>query len=254
MAYEGLLFSFAEMEQEIENFRRIAERFLERDSFERVIRKWNRDLVTFRSQSPGRSTNWQIWEQDPIQTIVSDGRFDRRAGLKVFARVSGVWQITLPNEKLAPKKGSLRSKFLLNGLASTRISIWEVSQGNPTEIARWTIELGDHASPGCHFHTQIPLGDGGGGMFPKALPVPRLPTLHHTLMDGLEFVLGELFQSDWTEQASRATAPQQIWARCQKRRFKNLLNWYLSRIEGAGGVAPWTALKQAKPEKEMLLN
>lgn len=250
MAYEGLLFSFAKMESEIENLRLSAEAFLERESFDRLIPQWKRDLITFRGRPPGTSSTWQIHEQQPFQTILSDGKFDRKAGLRVFARISGIWELFLPKENPNPKKGSLRDNFVLNGLASTRISIWKLEGAAETEIARWTVEVGDAVSPGCHFHSQIPLEEEGCGMFPKSLPIPRLPTLLVTPMDALEFALAELFQKDWQRHSSKNTNSQKIWASCQRRRLENLLKWYLECIKSSTG--PWTALKLGKPARETL--
>lgn len=252
MAYEGLLFSFAEMEREIENFKLSADKFLETNSTVRLIPQWLRELRTFRGRDPGTRMTWEISERHPIETIISEGKFDRRASMKVFGRVSAVWEISLPSEERAPKKGTLRNAFIVNGLASTRVSIWKLVDGSdPKEIARWTVEIGDETSPGCHFHSQIPLEDDGCGMFPKALPVPRLPTLFVTPMDALEFVLAELFQEDWNVHSSKSNGSRNAWASCQRQRIQKLLDWYLERV--GSSTSPWLALKQGKPLTDTLI-
>jgi hypothetical protein len=166
----------------------------------------------------------------------------------VFGRVSGTWEIHLPNER--KKKSSQSREFILLGLASTEIGIWQNRDGDVEEIARWTIEIGDAVSPGCHFHTQITLDD-TDRMFPAALSVPRLPGLLHTPMDALEYLLGELFQDEWYKNATRSTNEVNAWASCQKKRMINLLRWQTDRLNKTAG-SPWTMLKRQKPEIGML--
>lgn len=252
MAYAGLLFSFAEMEREIDNLSRLAENFLSPESTAWLIPQWKKELIAFRGQDPGALMRWAIAEKHPVQTSLSKGKFDRKSSLEVFARLSCVWEISLPNEKHTPKKGTLRNNFLLDGLASTRISIWMLEDGAEIEIARWTLDIGDEASPGCHFHSQLPLDGDADKWFPKELPVPRLPTLLITPMDALEFALGEIFQDEWRLQASRTTDAQRGWAACQRKRLSSLLAWYAKCI-GSSSSAPWLNLKLGKPSDDILL-
>ena len=250
--YEGLRFSFAAMDKEIDSMNRLSRRFLTVDSSERIIPNWRRELGAFRSAPSGTPKFWQIGKTDPIETTISKGEYEggaRRGKLQVFGKVSGIWEVQLPNEV---KKRSVPSKeFTLLGLASTEVSIWNAAELPAKEIARWTIEIGDATSPGCHFHTQITLED-VDNKFPSSLCVPRLPALLHTPMDALDFLLGELFQDQWFQNSSRVDPVVDAWASCQKSRIVNLLRWQTERLENTVG-SPWTMLKRQKPGINMLI-
>ncbi|MGE0132438.1 MAG: hypothetical protein AB7U82_30515 [Blastocatellales bacterium] len=243
--YEGLRFSFAEMEREIENMRHLASHFLERASAERVIPVWQQQLSTFKGQPPGSQTRWSIKETDPIQTIISPGKYEPRGrgGKTVFGRVSGAWDIQIP-QITGKKKGGAQKSFTLHGLASTEITIWERLEGEqePKKIMHWTVEIGDSTSPGCHFHTQVKCGNAER----KPLSVPRLPSLLHTPMDAVEFLLAELFQDEWNQHTARENDFLKNWAHCQKLRLTKLLEWQLEEIRNTSG-SPWTAFKKQKP-------
>ena len=231
---------------------RLSSGFVTRDSSERIIPDWRRHLANFRTAPKGNSTTWEIRKADPIQTNVSQGAYEpgkRRGALNVFARVSGKWEIRLPD--VVKKKNAQSQHFILLGLASTEISICKTNEGDEKEIARWTIEIGDATSPGCHFHTQITLED-EDNKFPSTLSVPRLPGLLHTPMDALEFVLGELFQDEWYRTASEGNSVVNAWAACQKNRIVNLLKWQTQRLNSLTG-SPWTMLKRQKPAIGMLM-
>lgn len=250
--YQGLRFSFSQMEREIDNLNRLASGFLTIESSQRVIPNWRRDLSTFRSAPSGTKMSWIIPEDDAIETNISYGDYEsgERVGeLAVFGRVSGVWEIQLPEE--VKKRYSPSKEFVLLGLASVKISVWNAMEDPVKEIARWTIEVGDAVSPGCHFHTQIDL-DPADNKFPKALSVPRLPGMLHTPMDALDFLLGELFQDDWLQTASEERDFVKAWANCQRSRLMNLLNWQREELEKSSG-SPWTMFKKRKPSLDMLI-
>lgn len=245
--YEGLLFSFAEMEREIGNMRQLVKQFVTRVSYERTILDWQQQLSNFKHRAPGSVLSWNIPENSPIETKVSRGQYEPsgRKGRNVFGRVSGVWDIRIP-EAVGQKKGRAQQMFVLLGLASTKVTVWEhFDDKEPEEIARWTVEVGDVSSPGCHFHTQITLDD-VDHKFPQFLSVPRLPGFLHTPMDALEFLLAELFQEEWYEHTSRGNDFLNNWATCQRNRLGKLLEWQLEKIKATSG-SPWTTFKRQKP-------
>jgi hypothetical protein len=250
-SYEGLRFSFSDMEKEIENLKQLAKPFLEINSYEWILTKWKGELANFRSANPGSRRIWKIAEEHPVETNVSDGEYElqpRKGALKVFGRLSSEWEIHLPDE--TKKRGNPSRDFVLLGIASTKITIW-TNDDPPNEIARWTIEVGDANSPGCHFHTQIDL-DAGDHKFPNALCVPRFPGVLHTPTDALEFLLGELFQDRWLATASEGRDTVKAWANCQRRRLMNLLEWQRAKLSESSG-SPWTMLKKQKPTLDMLM-
>ena len=250
-SYEGLRFSFSDMEKEIENLRQLAKPFLDTNTYEWILLKWKKELSNFRLANPGAHTTWEISEENPIRTKISDGEYEpkpKKGGLKVFGQLSCKWDIHLSGE--VKKRGNPSPYFVLLGLASSKITIWSDGE-SPSEIARWTIEVGDANSPGCHFHTQIDL-DAGDHKFPKALCVPRFPSVLHTPMDALEFLLSELFQDRWLEVSSAGHDAVKTWANCQRSRLVNLLDWQRTKLKESSG-SPWTMLKKQKPSLDMLM-
>ena len=258
-AYHGLGLSFAEMSTEITSMLSLAESFLDDDSRHNIIPQWKQVLLSFKEEqySENRTVLWHIPESNPIKTKPSIGEYEsgtRRGKHTVFGQLSCVWEISKPKPKgKKEKKNKFRSPtFVVAGLASTKVTIWATPHGGDVkELARWTLEIGDANSPGCHFHTQITLDD-NQEMFPKSLPVPRLPGLLHTPMDALDFLLGELFQDKWFLHASQGTEAGNTWARCQTTRLTNLLKWQSETIKNASG-SPWVTLKKKKPFFDLLV-
>lgn len=255
--YEGLGFSFAGMSNEVTSMASLAKSFLEESSLYNVLPMWNRALINFKDEPySGRRIRWEISERDPIKTKTTS-EYEagaRRGGRTVFGQISCVWEISKPVPKgKKERKRSFRSPtFVVIGLACTKVTIWGVEDaGAPKELARWTLEIGDAMSPGCHFHTQINL-DARHEIFPKSLPVPRLPSLLHTPMDALDFLLGELFQNSWFKYASQDTDAGKTWAHCQTTRLTNLLKWQSETIKNAS-AAPWATLKKQKPSFDLLI-
>ena len=137
-------------------------------------------------------------------------RGSRSGGPKIYAHVTGKWELrpvglTRPNRMVA-----------FTGTASAVVELWPAEcqwreeQDRGSRLAMWRIELGTHDSPGCYFHCQV-LGDLDESPFPKTVPIPRLPSPFVTPMASLEFVLGELFQDQWSRTANRATHSHQRW-------------------------------------------
>ena len=134
----------------------------------------------------------------------------------------------------------------------------------PSErLTRWRIELGVDDSPGCFFHTHI-LVEGDETRFPKAIPIPRLPSPFVTPMAAVEFALGELFQDKWQERARQARDPQRRWRSIQQQRWSNLLTWQdhlITRHASSPWVesfpseqsSPWVDLKHATPPDDLFL-
>ena len=137
------------------------------------------------------------------------------------------------------------------GKASTKIDLY--AKDDPkTRLAMWRLELGAEDSPGCYVHTQI-LGDSDKPPFPKSVPIPRLPSLFVTPMSAVEFVLGELFQSDWSKVTAGSRGDVLYWRKIQKTRLQKLFSWYRDQMERAGSSS-WVALKEAKPTDHIFLS
>jgi hypothetical protein len=248
-----LLFDFSEMSRELGALDTVASRFVSANS-RRVLSDLRSALDGFRSSGSDRDFQWEIPESHPFESIISDGKYDRRGGHRVFARITSVWTIRrVPH----PRKPSAQpSHFRLVGKCSTVVRVMRLRgrrrERNPSfsEFAMWRQEIGDDASPGCHFHVQI-LGEASQPPFPKALPVPRLASVGISPASGIELVLAELFQKTWEDHVRRETPDLQTWRAIQARRLRSLFNWQQLQIGGSG--SPWTNIKAAKPPEALFI-
>jgi hypothetical protein len=235
-------FSIQECLGEISAFTALAKSYLASDG-PLVLSNYARRLQTMRDSRHFRPQDWSIPVEHPLRSITSPGGYEpsNSGHHTVHASVSSIWQIQLvdPGKRSRPVVD-----FELVGLASTRISVHEGPPDQPAEaIGVWKMEIGDHASPGCHFHVQI---EGRDSYYPTTLSVPRIPSIIATPLAAAEFALGELFQDEWPKQVARTIAGAEQWAPIQKKRFRNLLHWAFGQVSRAG-LSPWIALKSAKP-------
>lgn len=250
-AYAGLRFMFSDMEKEIEYMRALAAPFLSRDTFHHRIPEWKRRLTNFRLSPGSGRMSWFVPEDEPLETAESVGEYEphgRKGVYRVVGRISGAWDILaeLSRDNTPPKH------FTLDGHASFKLSVWAIGgERKYVELARWSSDVGDRNSPGCHFHSQIDM-DEGYGIFPKGLSVPRLPGFLLTPMDLLEYLIGELFQAKWTSRASKGSQEVRNWSNTQRPRLLRMLSWQHGAIKKAGG-SPWTTLKRLKPHATLLL-
>jgi len=246
---EGLLFRIPEMLGELDFAERLARPFLENGSS--VFRALRTQLEGIRDEHSGRMIPWEIPSGRPLRTIVSRGEYERGSkGRRVVGTLSFKWEVV----RVHPKKPKLPAQELkLVGVASTMVRVLEVEtddNGEP-ELAMWRTEVGDAASPGCHFHVQI-LGESLDPPFPKSLSVPRLPTCLTTPMATMEFMLGELFQERWRKHISAETQALQSWRNIQRERMRRLFSWHSESIL-ASGQTPWAMLKAAKPRPDIFV-
>lgn len=245
----GILFSIKDTLIELETAKAIAGGFLENE--ELVFLQMRTQLESLRDQPAPEHASWTIAPAQALRTIVSEGEYNLSGGgVSVIGTLSFLWEI----KRVRPKKRKDPAQlFQVVGIASTVLRVFEVqedgSQGD--ELAMWRIEIGDDASPGCHFHVQI-RGEGDDGPFPKKLSVPRLPTCLATPMASLEFMLGELFQYRWKQHVFSDADPFKRWRAMQRTRFSKLLAWQRAATDVATG-SPWSALKSAKPPENLFL-
>src|SRR5688572_12960216 len=142
----GLLFSFADMQHEIDNMREMARRFLAPLSYERTLPAWLRELRNFSTNPHGSKLSWSIALGEPIQTVNSIGEYepDDEGGHTVFGTLTAVWDIQTPKSGAkSKKKEAAHTHFLLVGRASTKLTILEFQpDGGHRELARWKFEVG----------------------------------------------------------------------------------------------------------------
>jgi len=280
----NLVFNVSALQQEIEALAVVASSFLHREDRSRL-----RDVGRLLSAVvTGESSNrrWSVAESQPIRTIVSEGAYEgrgRRGSDRVYGTVSFVWEVT-PHWRTTQRRGTA-TELAITGNASVVMRIVRCAEigsqeramdqeagadltvseadsavdpssgdanagSSDQEIASWRMELGDAASPGCFFHAQV--GPYEDRPFPKSVPVPRLPSLFFTPADALQFVIGELFQTDWPAALVRETDALRRLRQYQRARLETLLSWNLSIVTPTPGSkeagTPWAGLKAAKPD------
>jgi hypothetical protein len=247
-----LIFSFQDVLDEIQQMSLIAEDYLTDESQQIVLPNYSRLLEGIRAQRPRTPTRWVIPEGRPLRTIDSSGEYEpgqRRGPHTVFAELTAVWSVLCPEEH-GPRRQPQKN-FVLSGIASIKVRVMERLEEGTRELAMWRVEIGDNASPGCHFHSQIE-GERTDPPFPHSLSVPRLPSILVSAMAVLEFVLAEMFQSGWQRHAAAESAEMLRWKTIQKRRLLNLFRWQSQCIERAIG-SPWTAFKLRKPDSDLFV-
>lgn len=246
----SLLFSVQELQQEIQAFGTLADRFLAPGSAQ-VLATANSELIGLsRSASGGR---WQIREDNPLLTLPSDGEFmpDDQGGLTVFAEITFVWHL-----EPVRTRGDTRAAqaMRLSQIASTQIRILEGSPyelHNAHEIAMWKMEIADRQSPGTFFHVQV-FGREADLVFPHDLDVPRLPGVLNSPFACAEFVLGELFQRRWAQTAMKDTGGAHQWHGIQRRRHTRHLEWVIKELRDSSG-SPWAVWKAAQPADSIFM-
>ena len=250
-----LVLAHEPMARELDSFASIARPFLEAEAPE-IIKQAASVLRTIAQGPSNRVHRWEVAPARPIRTIVSTGDYQRggQGAHSVRGVLTFVWEIRnvwkRPGQK---RRHEGHRHFQIVGNASVRAEVLELPEPE-SRLAMWRFELGCADSPGCFFHSQV-LGDTTKeelAVFPSSLDVPRLPTILVSPMDALEFVLSELFQNRWARHVTQLNSPHLEWWRsCQRKRLKAVLNWKRQVVEDAGG-SPWSVLKSAKPQEDLL--
>lgn len=246
MIQHGLIFSFKDLLLECEIIKTFARRFIDPTTIG-MIDEARGILESIQTKgSTTKITRWSIPAERPLCTVWSEGdsKPDKKSAHHVRGEFSFVWHIRPLDEK--PFTG--RSHFLLDGLASTVVSV--VNKRNEC-IAQWTVDVGDHQSPGTHFHSQVKRF--GSAPFPESLDIPRLPALPMSPFLVFEFAIGELFQDDWRKHALADSTDSRRWRGIHQPRLKRFFVWQLERVSSSAAGSPWIGLKLAKPKPNCLL-
>lgn len=244
MAPRGLIFPFKDLVSECLVLKAYAKEVLDSTTVARLDEARG-ILEAIQSQaSTAKATKWEIPAGRPLRTIwsVGESQPNDKSKHKVRGVFSFVWEI----RPLDEGKWKGRKYFVLDGVAQTVINVMDEEERC---IARWTVEVGDHQSPGTHFHTQLNGFD--EPPFPKSLDIPRLPALMMSPFLAIESAIGELFQDRWKRLAVAGTDHMRRWRNIHRPRLERFFRWQatsLARVEGS----PWIALKLAKPEPDLL--
>jgi hypothetical protein len=197
--------------------------------------------------STSRSVRWSIAEERPLYTIwsIGESKPGNQSRPKIRAKFSFVWEIR-PIEG----KGKKRNDFLLDGLASTRITVVEQEGDGERSLSQWTVDVGDYQSPGTHFHFQFQ----GLDQPPSAssLDIPRLPAIAMSPFLAIDFTIGELFQDRWREHSMTETKYSNRWRELHRDRLQRFFKWQEQCVKQCTG-SPWMALKLAKPPSDLFV-
>lgn len=236
--YTGIMLSYVSILNEVYRMKKLTADFI---SSEGVLDACVSNLESIRNSTPNRMHRWEISDEWPLTTVPSAGEYrasQKGGGQTVYGTLTFRWEIENPD------CGSGHpDNFHLIGEATISLKMFLETHDL---VAQWQIEAGDASSPGCHFHSAVNQY-GPDGLFPEWLKVPRLPSVLLTPMDGLEFLLGEMFQLRWAQAVSEDSEDKNSWTKSQKTRLSKLLKWKLDKIRNAE-TTPWMALKKAKPE------
>ena len=243
----GLQFPWRELVDETSSLRRMATDLFVSDG---PLKALERRLERIGEMSTERDL---LIVLDPLLTKPTRDyeRGSKSGGPEIYAYVTGNWE-------LRPVGPTRRNRMVaFTGTASAVVELWPAEfqwreeQEKGSRLAMWRIELGAQDSPGCYFHCHV-LGDRAESPFPKSVPIPRLPSPFVTPMAAVEFVLGELFQDQWSRTASRANPSHQRWRAIQQGRWSSLLEWQTKALDRRRS-SPWMDLKAAKPPDDLFV-
>lgn len=235
MENRGLIFPFKDFMDECDTLKAYAGAVLDRDTT--WVLDQAREILVSIQGSTDRTTRWSIFEEHPLCTTWSAGESQpgNKSAHRIRAKLSFAWDI----KPLREKKGKTPKCFFLDGLASTRVTLVK-EEDQP--LTQWTVDIGDHQSPGTHFHFQL------GG----ALDVPRLPALAMSPFLVMEFVIGELFQDRWKELAAAESPHTHRWRSLHQKRLQRFFEWQRNCVvDDRSSGSPWMALKRAKPPSDL---
>lgn len=244
MAYSGIRFHYERFVEDVGSFTRLATPFLDERGRD-ALAAFETELKNLRNAAPQRTWRLRIPEERPVITGRSEGEYrdsEKRSKPAVIGTMSCVWEIRNPDKSRHPQR-----YFEVVGIASTSVCIRMAD--NDELVARWQFEMGDHQSPGCHFHAAVNQYK-AGGIFPEWLKVPRLPAILFVPTDCLEFLLGEIFQRRWYQHVTKESEIVNRWATSQSKRLSKLYKWQSEQIRRDGGT-PWMTLKKARPPLDL---
>lgn len=250
MDKRGLIFPFKALIDECQALKDYADDFLDKKT-SYLLDEAKSTLENIQLAKHTNLVKWQIPVDRPLRTIWSEGECqpDSKSRHKIRADFSFVWQIRRFDEG---KWKAGNKHFLLDGLASSVTTLVAEVDGEERVLARWTTEVGDHASPGTHFHFQVNRPDSEEPPFPKSLDIPRLPAPMMSPFLVIDLALGELFQDRWKKHSLTENKHTKWWRGIHQDRVLRFLKWQAKCVQDFAG-SPWMALKLAKPPREMLV-
>ena len=232
----GLKFSVAELQRELNFCDSIVKRYLERRSQGRL--KSAADDLKLIPTTRNKTQIWQIDKNNPLKTKPSLQSSEISCkGYSLQGRLSFKWEL---------RKCDQQTVELL-GIASTVISIHEIVDAKAKDdyIIKWHVDIVTQKNaPGPAFHTQVDN--------PKNVRVPRLPSILFSPVDCLDFLLGELYQEEWSRYQSSNSRIKSL-AKTQQSRMRRLLQEQNSVLGDLGYQSAWITLKNWVPSDKVFL-
>ncbi len=165
---------------------------------------------------------------------------DRAGAYHVAGELSFRWKVQIPDTTAPRNRRNLR----LVGNASTKLRVVQPhNDGSDQLLAQWQVEIGTNTAPGCLFHFGIGQINPAPAFFPSGLSIPRLPSIFVTPSDGLDYLLGELFQTGWRRRNSENLDACGIWSDRQKQRLRAILRWKHDELDDRVAGSAWNWLK-----------
>ena len=248
MSYRAPEFYLQSLHHELEKLAKIGSDFLAIGATN-ILRQNAAELRAFGDSRSTQEKCWRIRDEQHllVRTIATRG-FEpgNNGGYDVCGELAFTWGVTLTE---STRNGPFNRKcFRVTGNASTQVRI--VRCDTNVTIAQWQFEIGAGGSPGTFFH--VGVGHTGGELFPNDLPVPRIPALLVTPTDALDFLLGELFQTEWPQANAVENDDTRLFGRLQHARLEHMLKWYLGGLTPRAGVgSAWMTLKRTKPRTDL---
>ncbi|GAB4567959.1 MAG: hypothetical protein Tsb0020_20950 [Haliangiales bacterium] len=252
-AQDAVCFDYADILDEMRSISDDAREFLAGDT-SKAIGALVGDLMRYQQANTDRKHAWETVPHTQIRTKSNEGAHQGKSkGVNLYGTVDFKWEIRNTSLGQRRKKRQRYTNFQLAGVASTTIKLWHSGKqeaqdngGTGYVVGCWNLDVGNHESPGCHFHVQIPEKS---EPWQYPIDIPRWPSLLLTPADAVDFVLGELFQQEWRRHRRAANSS---WRNIQQQRLEKLATWIQERIKKAD-EPPWLHFKFAKPPNKLFL-
>jgi hypothetical protein len=213
------------------------------------LEKHAESFLALSSVAQGTQKRWSTGRMS-IRTKASEGDYqpDSRGGRKLFAIINFVWDLEF--------LGTPNTNFPLNRHAllhnsSIRIELHDHEEQGAGPVACWDFDVGNHESPGCHFHAKAHTVRLAKDDSLSDVDVPRLPSLIFMPSDAIDFIIGELWQDEWKRKSVSVDSQFDAWRKICRERMRKLFEWHQLILRDSKASA-WMALKTAKPTWTLL--